>query len=270
MKDFFKDIIMDNKNTLDKIKICDKQEMQERIDFLLVHPEEITDGEKKLVNGVMDVLNKFQEVQQLFPFRKYVWKELEKLSSFDTKIIFLKEVMALWEVNAVNAEIINGDNTAKEVKDEHIKLYSAWLTYFQKMKELEEEVGSINAHSENKGNKTHSPLPDRFTIKDDCKPVVAYVYQQLNNDAFSITETQFYDLIECADFSSIYGNVANNKAKIKYMISYLSEIMGSDWYEKAAQSINCKKPQCSGANVSQYIKNILQKSKIQNIKGNKS
>lgn len=256
---------MDSKKTLDKIRICDKQERRKRIDFLLAHPEEITDGEMKLVNRLKDVLDKFQEVQQSLPFHKYVWNELEELSSFDAKIIFLKEVIALWEVNAVNAEIMNGDNTAKEVRDEHIKLYSAWLTYFQKMKELEEEVGSINAHSENKGNKPHFPLPDRFTIKDDCKPVVEHVYRQLNNDAFSITETQFYDLIECADFSSIYGNVSNNKTKIKYMISYLSEIMGSDWYGKAAQSINCNKSQCSGANVSQYIKNRLPKSKIQTI-----
>lgn len=266
-------MMMDNKKTFDKIRICDKQEMQERIDFFLKHPEEITDSEMALVRKIKGVLGKFQEVQQALPFHKYVSDELQKLNSFDAKIIFLKEVIALWEVNAVNAEILNGDNTAKGVKDEHIKLYSAWLTYFQKMKELEEEVYSINAHPANnriKGGEVHLPPPDRFTIKDNCEPVVKHVHQQLNDDAFSMTETQFSDLIECADFSTIYDKRKGNKAKIKYMISYLSEIMGSDWYKKAAESINCNKTQCSGANVAQYIKNRLPKSKIPSIKGNKS
>ena len=144
MKGFFKNM-MDNKKTLDNIKICDKKERQERIDFLLAHPEEVTDGEMELVTRLKGILDKFQEVQQALPFRQYVWEQLQKLKSFDAKIIFLKEVIALWKVNAVNAEIINGDNTAKGVKDEHIKLYSAWLTYFQEMKVLEEETGKINA-----------------------------------------------------------------------------------------------------------------------------
>ena len=139
---------MDSKKTLDKIRISDEQEIRKRIDFLLAHPEEITDGEMELVNGLREVLDKFQEVQQSLPSPEYVRKELEKLSSFDAKIIFLKEVIAVWEVNAVNAEILNGDNTAKGVRDEHIKLYSAWLTYFQRMKELEEEVCRIKASSE--------------------------------------------------------------------------------------------------------------------------
>lgn len=138
-------MMMDNKKTLDKIKICDKKERQERIDFLLAHPEEVTDGEMELATRLKGILDKIQEVQQALPFRQYVWKELGRLNSFDAKIIFLKEVIALWQVNAVNAEIINGDNTAKEVKDEHIRLYSAWLTYFQEMKVLEEETGKINA-----------------------------------------------------------------------------------------------------------------------------
>ena len=267
MKDSFKNM-KDNKNTPDKIRICDEQE---RLDFLLKNTEEITDGGVKLLNELKDILCKFNnDIQKSLPFRKYVWEKLQELNSYDAKIIFLKEVISLWEVNAINAEILHGDKTANGVKDEHIKLYSSWLTYFQRMKELKEEVDCMNVHSENKGNKLHFPLPDRFTIKDDCKSVVSYVHKLLNNDAFFMTETQFYDLIECANFSSIYGAVANNKTKIRYMISYLSEIMGNDWYEKAAQSIKCSKSKCSGANVSQYIKNRLQKSKIPSIKGNKS
>lgn len=56
-----------------------------------------------------------------------------------------------------------------------------------------------------------------------------------------------------------------NKAKIKYMISCLSVCMGSVWYGNAAKSIGVKPQGCSGANASEYIKNKLNKDKIEEI-----
>ncbi|WP_195553184.1 hypothetical protein [Bacteroides eggerthii] len=102
-----------------------------------------------------------------------------------------------------------------------------------------------------------------YPIKN--KEAVLYIYNSLEGDAFELTETQFCTLVENADFSSVYGKKQKNKAKIKYMISCLSVCMSSVWYGNAAKSIGVKPQGCSGANVSEYIKNKLNKDKIEKI-----
>ena len=101
--------------------------------------------------------------------------------------------------------------------------------------------------------------------KTENKEAVLYIYNSLKGDAFELTETQFCTLVENADFSSVYGKKQKNKAKIKYMISCLSVCMGSVWYGNAAKSIGVKPQGCSGANASEYIKNKLNKDKIEEI-----
>lgn len=95
--------------------------------------------------------------------------------------------------------------------------------------------------------------------------VISYVYEILNNDAFILSRAQFSTLVENADFSSIYGIMSKNKAKIKWMISCLSVCMNDTWYENAAKSINATQQKCSGANAAEYIKNKLNKEKIREI-----
>lgn len=95
--------------------------------------------------------------------------------------------------------------------------------------------------------------------------VISYVYEILNNDAFILSRAQFSTLVENADFSSIYGIMSKNKAKIKWMISCLSVCMNDTWYENAAKSINTTQQKCSGANAAEYIKNKLNKEKIKAI-----
>mgnify|MGYP007127743716 FL=1 len=92
--------------------------------------------------------------------------------------------------------------------------------------------------------------------------VISYIFKALNEDAFSLSKTQFSTLVEHADFSSIYGTIKGNKAKIKWMISCLSVCMNDTWYENAAKSINATQQKCSGANAAEYIKNKLNKDKI--------
>ena len=207
---------MDSKKTLDKIRICDEQEIRKRIDFLLAHPEEITDGEMELVTGLREVLDKFQEVQQSLPSPEYVRKELEKLSSFDAKIIFLKEVIAVWEVNAVNAEILNGDNTAKGVRDEHIKLYSAWLTYFQRMKELEEEVCRIKASSENNNSENSNAVLSQSMLDK--------VYDKCNGELWqNINKEDFKEMLISGNIDFQIKN--GNKQRVKALLNRISFII---------------------------------------------
>ena len=229
--------MMDNKKTLDNIKICDKKERQERIDFLLAHPEEVTDSEMKLATKLKGILDKFQEVQQALPFHQYVWEELQKLDSFDAKIIFLKEVIALWKVNAVNAEILNGDNTAKEVKDEHIKLYSAWLTYFQEMKELEEETGKINA---------------RFKINESGGVANADLSQSTLDEVYAECNGKLWRNINKEDFKGmlVSGNIDfqiknGNRQRVIALLNRISftisdEKAKSAWVENVEKTLGIK------------------------------
>lgn len=211
MKDSFKNM-KDNKNTPDKIRICDEQE---RLDFLLKNTEEITDGEVKLLNELKDILCKFNnDIQKSLPFRKYVWEKLQELNSYDAKIIFLKEVISLWEVNAINAEILHGDKTANGVKDEHIKLYSSWLTYFQRMKELEEEVSSINAYSENNNSKIDSNAVLSRNMLDE-------VYDECNGKLWQdINKVDFKNMLVSGNIGFQIKN--RNKQRVVALLNRIS------------------------------------------------
>ena len=126
------------------------------------------------------------------------------------------------------------------------------------------KAGNQNHKVVNKHNKDDDKKI--FEISSENKPVIKYVYEFLNGDAFNLTETGFCSIVEAADFSSVFGKMLRNKAKIKYMISYLSEVMGEKWYEHAVKSIGFSKSECSGAKAADYIKNKLDKSKIRRVK----
>ena len=104
-----------------------------------------------------------------------------------------------------------------------------------------------------------------YEIKTENKEAVLYIDNSLKDDAFDLTETQFCTLVENADFSSVYGKKQRNKAKTKYMIRCLSICMSNNWYKAAAKSIDVTPQECSGANVAEYIKNKLNKDKIEEI-----
>lgn len=131
----------------------------------------------------------------------------------------------------------------------------------------EQVIKTSNNNSINNAGKLcqNNKIGASYEIKTENKEAVLYIYNSLKGDAFELTETQFCTLVENADFSSVYGKKQKNKAKIKYMISCLSVCMGSVWYGNAAKSIGVKPQECSGANVSEYIRNKLNKDKIEEI-----
>lgn len=137
------------------------------------------------------------------------------------------------------------------------------------------EFSGLPVHIYKGGDKADKAEPkernrqETFEISEKNKPVIKYVYDFLNGDAFNLTEIGFYGIVEAADFSPVFGKMPRNKAKIKYMVSYLSEVMGEKWYEHAVKSIGFSKSECSGAKVADYVKNKLDKSKIERIRMNK-
>lgn len=107
-------------------------------------------------------------------------------------------------------------------------------------------------------NKLHQMLNpaknDGYHIPMEYQPLIDMIYQELcDHDVFEIDENQFRILIENADFSEVCNR---KKAPIAYTIYILSKLMGSDWYEESAKSINLSKTRCSGANVEGWAKTL--------------
>ena len=74
-------------------------------------------------------------------------------------------------------------------------------------------------------------------------------------DTHDLSETKFSKIVCSADLSSIFGKKDGNKAKVKYMINCISPLFPKKWYRDAAQGIGFSPAECSGANVSEAIKN---------------
>ena len=93
-----------------------------------------------------------------------------------------------------------------------------------------------------------------YHIPMEYQPLIDMIYQELcDHNVFEIDENQFRILIENADFSEVCNK---KKAPIAYTIYILSKLMGSDWYEESAKSINLSKTRCSGANVEGWAKTL--------------
>ena len=73
------------------------------------------------------------------------------------------------------------------------------------------------------------------------------IHGHCNNDIFICSETDFVKYVQSANFSLLK---IKTKSKVKRLIYYLSNKMGSVWYEETAKSLGYKKSDCSGANVS--------------------
>ena len=112
---------------------------------------------------------------------------------------------------------------------------------------------------------------DGYHIPIEYQSLIDMIYQELfDNYVFDINENIFRILIENADFSEIYNK---KKTQIAYTIYILSKLMGGDWYEESAKSINLTKTRCSGANVEDWAKNLsdkIEKEKRKIDKANKN
>lgn len=107
-------------------------------------------------------------------------------------------------------------------------------------------------------NKLHQMLypakNDSYHIPKEYQSLIDEIYQELcDRGVFDIDENQFRILIENANFSEVCNR---KKAPIAYTIYILSKLMGSDWYEESAKSINLAKTRCSGANVEDWVKTL--------------
>lgn len=104
----------------------------------------------------------------------------------------------------------------------------------------------------------------KFPIKKKYKPIIIRLYEELNEIAFKMTESEFGVAIEKADFSAVYFVKGSIKNKISYLIYILSKVMGNAWYGQSANSIGLLKSRCSGANVEEGM--MLLKREVESMK----
>ena len=90
----------------------------------------------------------------------------------------------------------------------------------------------------------------KYTI-DNYK--MSHVYDfGINTNVFGgcITLIDFFNCVQCADFSKIYQDRNTKKTKTKYIVYIISHYYNAEWYNAAASSIGTTPGKCSGANVS--------------------
>lgn len=130
-----------------------------------------------------------------------------------------------------------------------------YVSLKNELKQVEEEMEllGINIRGEESNNGINGC---KYPIKDKYKPIIAHLYKELNEVAFSLTESAFGTAIENADLSDMYKQDKCIRNKIKYMIYILSKVMGNDWYACASGSINVTKGACSGANIEEEMRDL--------------
>lgn len=119
------------------------------VGWLSKHPELMTKGEQQDILNTFKLLKDFgNEINTIFPPFELVKSKIDETSEIDEKIKILEDVIATWEVNKNIAIKHRNDDTAEEIGDKNISLFTDLLNYWKKMKELHSKTNSQNIISE--------------------------------------------------------------------------------------------------------------------------
>lgn len=122
------------------------------VGWLSEHPELMTIKEQQTMLNTFKLLKDFgNEINTIFPPFELVKSKIDETSEIDEKIKILEDVIATWEVNKNIAIKHRNDDTAEEIGDKNISLFTDLLNYWKKMKELhdQENLSLGNIHKDN-------------------------------------------------------------------------------------------------------------------------
>lgn len=115
------------------------------IGWLSKHPELMTKGEQQDMLNTFKLLKDFgNEINTIFPPFELVKTKIDETPEIDEKIKILEDVIATWEVNKNIAIKHRNDDTAEEIGDKNISLFTDLLNYWKKMKMLHSKTNSQN------------------------------------------------------------------------------------------------------------------------------
>jgi len=115
------------------------------VGWLSKHPELMTKGEQQDMLNTFKLLKDFgNEINTIFPPFELVKSKIDETPEIDEKIKILEDVIATWEVNKNIAIKHRSDDTAEEIGDKNISLFTDLLNYWKKMKELHSKTDSQN------------------------------------------------------------------------------------------------------------------------------
>lgn len=128
------------------------------VGWLSKHPELMTIKEQQTMLNTFKLLKDFgNEINTIFPPFDLVKTKIDETPEIDEKIKILEDVIATWEVNKNIAIKHRNDDTAEEIGDKNISLFTDLLNYWKKMKELhdQENLSLGNIHKDNNQVETY-------------------------------------------------------------------------------------------------------------------
>lgn len=122
------------------------------VGWLSEHPELMTIKEQQTMLNTFKLLKDFgNKINAALPPFDLVKTKIDETPEIDEKIKILEDVIATWEVNKNIAIKHRNDDTAEEIGDKNISLFTDLLNYWKKMKELhdQENLSLGNIHKDN-------------------------------------------------------------------------------------------------------------------------
>ena len=149
------------------------------VGWLSKHPELMTNQEQQdILNSVKMFKDFGNKINAAFPPFDLVKTKIDETPEIDEKIKILEDVIATWEVNKNIAIKHRNDDTAEEIGDKNISLFTDLLNYWKKMKELHSKTDSQNIIPEK---------PNEISFENES--------MNTTNTAYSIT-TGSYEISE--------------------------------------------------------------------------
>jgi len=156
------------------------------------------------------------------------------------------------------------DSFADITDETSIAIISSQCKGYQRAKDLQQYQDKTKAETEHlttthdKPQYNHSKLLENYKFWYKHSEETGTETQGYLNIFKGISETQFFEMIDNADFSMIVHKHGYSK-RVRLNIFVLSKILGVEWGEKAAKKINSTLEKCSknsGFHESEALKNL--------------
>lgn len=195
------------------------------------------DTSEKLLNfACTEIFGVARSFQSEDAIKYFISEIVEDLSSNNEKLLFTNALKV-----KIESKIREDDSLLKLVDSERYMKFeniANWLTNYSP---LDKDMNHLIKKEETLTQTYFINLAKASVLYQFC------IEEEVINS--SLSQEKFMEAIYSADFKDIYEG-SEKKTKCKYVIYRLSLIVDKkDWYSKAAQSINCKPTECSGANV---------------------
>ena len=162
------------------------------IGWLSEHPELMTKGEQQDMLNTFKLLKDFgNKINTIFPPFRLVKFKIDETPEIDEKIKILEDVIATWEVNKNIAIKHRNDDTAEEIGDKNISLFTDLLNYWKKMKDLENKKANLIIEKQGSSSTENHK---QVKIKEKIQPLTFkdFFVDKTNDKVIQNIENNYY------------------------------------------------------------------------------